>query len=106
MKLYGCPNTRSMRAAWALEEAGAQYDYVLVDLFKGAVRAPEFRAINPAAKLPVLVDGDLTLTESGAIVDYIGGKYPASGLLPADAAARADCRRWMYFAVTELEQPL
>ena len=46
MKLYGCPNTRSMRAAWALEEAGAQYDYVLVDLFKGAGRAPEFRAIK------------------------------------------------------------
>lgn len=106
MKLYGCPNTRSMRAAWALEEAGAQYDYVLVDLFKGAARTTEFRAINPAAKLPVLVDGELTLTESAAIVDYIGGKYPASGLLPADAAACADCRRWMYFAVTELEQPL
>jgi glutathione S-transferase len=95
-----------MRAAWALEEAGAQYEYVPVDLFKGAARTPAFLAINAAGKLPVLVDGDLTLGESGAIVDYVGEKFPASGLVPAAPAARAQCRRWMFFAVTELEQPL
>jgi glutathione S-transferase len=106
MKLYGCPNSRSLRAAWALEEAAAEYEYVLVDLFKGAARTPQFLALNPAGKLPVLVDGNLTLTESGAIIDYVGNRYPASGLVPVDAAARAACLRWMFFATTEFEQPL
>lgn len=106
MKLYGCPNSRSLRAAWALEEAAAEYEYVLVDLFKGAARTPEFLALNPAGKLPVLVDGELTLTESGAIINYVSDKFPASGLVPRDTAARANCLRWMFFANTELEQPL
>ena len=106
MTLYGCPNSRSLRAAWALEEAGAEYEYVLVDLFKGAGRTPKFLALNPAGKVPVLTDGDLTLTESAAIVAHIGDKFPASGLMPRAAAARADCLRRMFFATTELEQPL
>ena len=106
LKLYACANSRSLRAAWALEEAGADYQYVPVDLFKGEGRAPQFLALNPAGKVPVLVDGDLTLTESAAIVAYIGDKFPASGLLPTASAARADCLRWMFFATTELEQPL
>ena len=106
MKLYGCPNTRSLRAAWALEEAGAEYEYVLVDLFKGAARTPEFLALNPGGKLPVLVDGGLTLTESAAIIIYAGDKFASSDLLPVDPTARADCLRWMFFATSELEQPL
>jgi glutathione S-transferase len=106
MKLYGCPNSRSLRAVWALEEAAAEYEYMPVDLFKGAARTPEFLVLNPAGKVPVLVDGELTLTESGAIIDYIGAKFPASGLVPRDAAARANCLRWMFFVTTELEQPL
>lgn len=106
LKLYACANSRSLRAAWALEEAGADYEYVPVDLFKGEGRTPQFLALNPAGKVPVLVDGDLTLTESAAIVAYIGDKFPASGLLPSASAARADCLRWMFYATTELEQPL
>lgn len=106
LRLYGCPNTRSLRAAWALEESGAEYEYVPVDLFKGAGRTPQFRTLNPAGKIPVLVDGDLTLTESAAIVAYVGEKFPVSKLIPVDPAARAECLRWMFFATTELEQPL
>ena len=106
MKLYGWPNSRSLRAAWALEEAAADYEYVPVDLFKGEARTPEFLALNPAGKLPVLVDGGLTLTESAAIVNYVSDRFPASNLVPHAAAARADCLRWMFFATTELEQPL
>jgi len=94
MKLYGRTNTRSLRAAWALEEAGAAYEYVTVDLFKGEGRSPAFLAINPAGKIPVLLDGELVLTESLAIVTYIGEKFPASGLVPATLAERAGCLRW------------
>ena len=106
MKLYGCHNTRSLRAIWALEEAGAEYDYTFVNLFKGEGRRPEYLALNPAGKLPTLVDGDFTLTESGAIVAYVADKFPASGLVPAEPRLRAETLRWMFFAVGELEQPL
>ena len=106
MKLYGCHNTRSLRAAWALEEVGAPFDYVFVDLLKGEGRREAFLAINPAGKVPVLVDGDLVLTESGAIVTYVGERYPASLLAPADVRERADYLRWCFFIETELEQPL
>ncbi|MCX7892608.1 MAG: glutathione S-transferase family protein [Burkholderiales bacterium] len=106
MRLYGCHNTRSLRAAWALEEAGAPYEYAFVNLFKGEGRRPEFLALNPGGKLPVLVDEGFALTESGAIVAYVADRFPASGLLPADARRRAECLRWMFFAIGELEQPL
>ncbi|HWI12666.1 MAG TPA: glutathione S-transferase, partial [Burkholderiales bacterium] len=106
MKLYGCANSRSLRALWALEHTDAPYDYVPIDLFKGQGRSPEFLAVNPAGKVPVLVDEALTLTESFAIVTYLGEKFPESGLVPRTLAARADYWRWCSFIVTELEQPL
>jgi len=106
IKLYGCPRTRSVRASWALEEAGAPYAYERIELAKGDVRKPAFLAINPFGKLPVLVDGDWVLTESAAIVTYIGEKFPASGLVPEDQRARAEYFQWTAFAIAELEQPL
>jgi glutathione S-transferase len=106
MKLYGCANSRSLRALWAAEHAGADYDYVPVDLFRGQGRSPAFLAVNPGGKVPVLIDGALTLTESFAIVTYLGEKFPESGLVPSALAQRAEYWRWCSFVVTELEQPL
>jgi glutathione S-transferase len=54
----------------------------------------------------VLVDGDLIIPESAAIVLYLADKYREKGLLPADLRQRAQAYRWIMFAVTELEQPL
>ena len=54
----------------------------------------------------MLVDGDLVLTESVAIVLYLAEKYSDKGLLPADLGQRAQVNRWLLFAATELEQPL
>ncbi len=62
--------------------------------------------MNPAGKLPVLVDGDFVLTESVAIVLYLAEKYPEKRLLPTGLRARAEFNRWLLFTVTELEQPL
>jgi glutathione S-transferase len=107
MTLYGCPQTRSARPAWALEEAGAEYAYVVVDLMKGEGRTPDFRAINPGGKVPALVDEGLTLTESGAICTYIGDRFPESGLTPPPGTAeRAKYHQWCFFVIGELEQPL
>jgi len=106
MKLYGFPPTRSIRALWTLRELDVAFEFVNVDLMKGEHRRPEFLTINPAGKLPVLVDGDFLLTESVAIVLYLADKYPEKGLLPAPARSRAEAHRWLLFTVTELEQPL
>ncbi len=106
LKIYGCPKTRSLRATWALEEAGADYEYFKVELSKGEGRKPEYLEINPSSKVPALVDGDLVLAESAAIVTYIGEKFPASRLVPADAIQRATYFQWLAFTMSELEQSL
>ena len=106
MKLYGSRNSRSLRCAWALEEANATYDYQRIWMMKGEGQSAAFKAINPAGKIPVLMDGELTLTESSAIVLYVAEKFPTSHLLPAEAAARAEVFRWLFYVVTEVEPHL
>ena len=107
MKLYGHPNSRATRALWALEEVQADYEYVHVDLKTGQGRSESYLALNPAGKVPTLVDGDLVITESAAICLYLGDKFPQSGLTPPiGTAERAECYCWVSFAISELEQPL
>jgi len=106
MKLYGFGATRSHRTLWALRELDAEFEFVPVNLLNGEQRRPDFLLLNPAGRVPVLVDGDVVLTESAAIVMYLAEKYPAKGLLPADLKERAQVYRWVMFVVTELEQPL
>lgn len=106
-QVYGCPRTRSTRVVWALEEAGAEYEYQKVDLFAGEGRQPAYLALNPGGKVPALADGDLVLTESAAICTYIGDAFPSSGLTPPfDSPERARYNQWCFFAMCELEQPL
>lgn len=106
MKLYGSRNSRSMRCVWALEEAGATYDYQRIWMMKGEGHSPAFKAINPAGKIPVLIDGEMTLSESAAIVMYVADKYPNAPLMPVDAVQRAEVFRWIFYAVTEVEPHL
>jgi glutathione S-transferase len=106
MKLYGFPPTRSIRALWTLRELGVDFELVNVNLIAGDNRHAEFLAVNPAGKLPALVDGDVVLTESVAIVLYLAEKYADGGLLPAELEPRAQVNRWLLFTATELEQPL
>jgi glutathione S-transferase len=106
MKLYGFGPTRSLRALWGLNELGAEFEFEVVNLLAGEHQRPEFLRLNPAGKVPVLVDGDLVIPESAAIVLYLADKYPQRNLLPADLKVRAEVYRWVMFAMTELEQPL
>jgi glutathione S-transferase len=103
MKIYGSKNSRSIRPVWALEEAGATYEYQRIWMMKGEGQSPAFKAIHPAGKIPVLVDGELTLSESMAQVFYIAEKFPSSNLLPSDPIARAEVYRWVFYVVTEFE---
>ncbi len=106
MKLYEFGPTRSIRARWTLQELEVPFESVTVNLMTGEHRKPEFLKINPAGKLPALVDGDMVLTESVAIVVYLGEKYPDKKLVPTDLRQRAQLMRWLLFTATELEQPL
>lgn len=104
MQLYEFGFTRSIRARWTLQELGVDFEAISVNLFAGEAQRPEFLKLNPAAKIPVLVDGDFVLTESAAIVLYLAEKY--GKFLPTDARGRAEVNKWLLFTVTELEQPL
>lgn len=107
IKVYGYPQTRSRRITWMLEELGADYEFKLVDFNKGESQSDWYLAINPAGKVPAMQDGELVLTESAAIITYLGDKFADAGLVPpAGTADRGRYDQWCYFAMTELEQPL
>ena len=106
MKLLEFAISRSIRVRWTLQELGVAFEAVTIDLFAGEHRRPEFLMINPAGRLPVLIDGDAVLTESVAIVLYLAEKYPEKKLIPTDIWHRAQLNRWLLFTTTELEQPL
>lgn len=106
LKLYGMPPTRVLRVIWLLNELGLKYEQVPVYLMKGEHHQPDFLALNPAAKVPALVDGDQVITESSAIQLYLAEKYPQAGFIPSTVEERAQMYRWIFFLVTELEQPL
>jgi glutathione S-transferase len=107
MKLYGYRNGRTLRAAWALEEVGAPYEYVEIDLMRGEGREPKFLKINPAGKVPVLDDGGTIITESAAICMHVAEKYPQSRLMPpAGTVDRSQCFKWISYIIAELDAPL
>jgi glutathione S-transferase len=96
MKLYCFGESgNAYKCALALTMADVEWEPVHVDFFKGAARSPEFRKINEMGEVPVLIDGDTTLTQSGVILDYISSK---SGKLGGRSAAeRREVLRWMFW---------
>ena len=106
MKLYGAPPTRALRVIWLLNELGLEYEMLPVDVLQGENQQEDFLTLNPAAKLPVLVDGSVVVTESSAIQLYLADKNPQAGFIPVTAEDRAQMYRWIFFLVTEIEQPL
>jgi glutathione S-transferase len=106
MKLYGTPPTRVLRVIWLLNELGLEYEMHPVDLMQGEHRQQDFLTLNPAGKVPVLVDGDQVITESSAIQLYLAEKYPEAGFMPESVQDRAQMYRWIFFLATEIEQPL
>jgi glutathione S-transferase len=90
-----------------LEELGLEYHYHLVNMTKGESRSPEFLAVNPAGKVPALKTEQGILTESVAILNYLGALKPDEGLIPTHCLfERARYDQWCIFAAAELEQPL
>lgn len=83
------------KAALTLELSGAEWTPAYVDFFNGGVRTPEFLDRNVMGEVPVLEDGDMVLTQSGVIQDYISSKTGKLG--GKSAAERRDVLRWMFF---------
>lgn len=108
MKLYSYYRSVSAyRVRLALALKGLAYDYVPVHLVKngGEQHTAEYKALNPQAMVPTLQDGDLTLTQSLAIIAYLDEKYPEPALLPEGAAARAYVRQIAQICASDM-QPL
>lgn len=103
IKLYGSFVSRATRNLWILEELGVDYEHVSLDWGKQENRSPEYLKINPAGKVPTLVDGDATISESLGINLYLAQKYGAGSLWPDDEAGRARCVQWSFWAAAELE---
>lgn len=74
---------RGIRVVWLLEEMGLPYRLRPVDLFAGAENDPEFMAVNPPGFIPAIVDGDVTMVESIAIMEYLMARYGPTPLAPA-----------------------
>ncbi|WP_224368318.1 glutathione S-transferase family protein [Hyalangium versicolor] len=82
IKLYFNPQSRATVTKWMLDECGAQYEIVPISFEKREHKSPEFLKINPAGKLPALVDGDTRLFENTAICLYLADKFPEARLAP------------------------
>ncbi|RZL88244.1 MAG: glutathione S-transferase family protein [Variovorax sp.] len=104
MKLYFNLHSRAVIAKWILDEAGADYEIVPIDLQKREHKAPAYLQINPAGKLPALVDGRARLFENPAICLYVAEKYPQAKLAPpVGSSDRGRFLSLMVYSTAQLE---
>src|SRR4051812_40656249 len=102
--LYHHPFSRAANVVWMLEEVGIPYELRFVDIMKGEHKKPELTALNPMGKLPVLTDGEATITEQAAIGIYLADRYALGRLAPTlDDPKRGSYLRWSFFAPSVIE---
>jgi glutathione S-transferase len=107
MKIHHAPNTRSVRAVWLMEELGIPYELEMHKLGDPAMRAPEYRKVHPMGRVPALEDGDVTIFESGAIVEYVLARHGDGKLRPAvDAAEFPAYLQWLHYAEGMIMPPV
>lgn len=100
MQLFYFPTPNGRKISIALEEMGLDYEMVPVNILKGEQQKPDFLSISPNNRIPALVDGEVKIFESGAILQYLGRK---SGLLyPADEVGRCWVDSWLFWQMAGL----
>ena len=104
-RLHGFFTQNTLKTVYVLEELGVDYDFRFVNLQEGEHKTPEFTAMNPMTKVPVLQHDGRYLWESGAIVRYLAN-VEDSPLYPADAFARAQVDQWIDFFTCHLGRQL
>ena len=107
LKFYHSPGTRAFRAIWACEELGVPYEIEPVDFSPENRRKPEWRAMNPVGKVPVMDDGDIRIFESCAMVQYVLDIYGNGKLQPAKSdPSYAYFLQWLWFSESTFGRPL
>ena len=107
MKIYYAPNTRAVRIVWLCKELNLPYELESFTLGDPAMRTPEYRSIHPMGRVPALVDGKVTLYESGAIVEYILARYGNGRMRPAeDHEDFPAYLQWLHYAEGMIMPPV
>ncbi|RTZ48177.1 glutathione S-transferase family protein [Candidimonas sp. SYP-B2681] len=102
MKLYYLPGACPLASHIVLEWTATPYE--LQQVSRTELKEPAFLAMNPLGAVPVLIDGDLTLTQSAAILEYLAETHPDAKLLPETPRERAEVRRWLGFCNADLHR--
>lgn len=107
MKIHHAPNTRSVRAVWLLEELGIPYEIEAYKLGDPAMRSPDYLKVHPMGRVPALEDGDVTIFESGAIVEYVLTRHGNGRLRPAaDSPDFPHYLQWLHYAEGMIMPPV
>jgi glutathione S-transferase len=104
LRIYGVARTRAFRALWVAEELGIPYEHRPIEIGDAGARTPEFLALNPNGRLPVIADGDFVLPESLAITLYLAKKYSNGKLYPAKIEDEARVWQWSFWAIAEVDR--
>lgn len=107
MKIYYAPNTRAVRIVWLCEELGLPYELERFKLGDPAMRAPDYLKVNPMGRVPTLEDDDVTISESGAIVEYVLAKHGNARLVPEVASSDFPAYlQWLHYAEGMIMPPV
>jgi glutathione S-transferase len=107
IKLYDHPiSGNCYKVRLALSQLSVDYDRINVDIFKGEQSTPEFRAVNPNKKIPVLVDEDFVMWESNAILLYLGRKFTPNHIYSDEPRIFGAIAQWLFFGKTTLDPAL
>jgi glutathione S-transferase len=107
IELYALPaSPRAFKAIAVANHLGIEFTLRRIDLLKGEQKSPEYTALNPNQMMPTLKDGDYVLWESNAIMQYLAGRKPQSGLLPNDERGRLDVTRWQFWDLAHWDPPI
>ena len=99
MKIHHAPNSRSVRAWWLFNELDLPYELEIYPLGDKSMRTPEYLKVHPLGRVPALEDGDLTIFESGAIVQYVLDRYGNGTMVPNSASPDYPTYlQWLHYA--------
>jgi len=106
-QLYYYSGNANLAPHILLEEIGADYKLVLVDRNRNEHKSPAYLKLNPAGRIPVLIDGDLVLYESAAICLHLADRHPGAGLAPAlGSDARSEFYKWLIYLTNTVQAEL
>src|SRR5215472_17831341 len=104
LKIYGTSRSRATRSLWAAEEFGVPFEHVPTAVAEA--RSSAFLKVNPNGHIPAIDDDGVVLCESMAINLYLAEKHGKPPFWPATPAGHADCIKWSFFGMTEIEPHL